>query len=228
MLRLVSPQSLGVSQSQGPLGYLWEEESYKETSQGREKAWGLLHNLGIAELQAKPHDPQEEEKKTAYRHRHWPGRLPGTVVPSPQATRVGRKRVASRKALPSHISGTRERMTLESLRWMGPQTPFISCCFIWQRRDLWSRGVTWFKECSQSKRKRQQPFFARLCLFWFPLFLKWLERERETFRYNHYNVNNFFDSFPVQGATVKSAVQYMCTASYTYLERMAPTHPWGW
>lgn len=38
MLRLVSPQSLGVSQSQGPLGYLWEEESYKETSQGREKA----------------------------------------------------------------------------------------------------------------------------------------------------------------------------------------------
>lgn len=36
MLRLSSPQSLEVGQSQGPLGYLWEEEGYKETSQGSE------------------------------------------------------------------------------------------------------------------------------------------------------------------------------------------------
>lgn len=36
MLRLNSLQSLDVGQSQGPLGCLWEEEGYKETSQSRE------------------------------------------------------------------------------------------------------------------------------------------------------------------------------------------------
>lgn len=44
---------------------LWGEEGCKETPKDSESARDFLHNLGIPEMQVKPYDPHEGEKKTS-------------------------------------------------------------------------------------------------------------------------------------------------------------------
>lgn len=66
MLRPDSPSAWGGVEfaPKAPLLLLWGEESCKETPKDSKSAWDFLHNLGNAEMQAKPHDPHEGEKKT--------------------------------------------------------------------------------------------------------------------------------------------------------------------
>lgn len=111
-------------------------------------------------------------------------------------------------------------MTLESVRWMGPQTPFIPAASF-GREGIWDPEVLLgLKNVFKAKETDSSRSLPGCVYFDFLFFSNGWRGEREPFRYNYYNVNNFFDFFPVQGAIVKSAVKYMCTVSYTYVKRI--------
>lgn len=81
---------------------------------------------------------------------------------------------------------------------MGPQTQFIPATSFY-REGTWNPEVlVGLKNFLKEKKRRQLQFFADLCLGSdFLFFSKGWRGEGETFRHNHYNLNNFLIFFLV-------------------------------